>query len=133
MIVVDTNILAYWFLPSDFVKIIEEVRKKDAHWVAPPLWQSEFRNILALYLRKNQISLFDAKASMKEAERLLKNKTYPVESDWVLQLVQTSLCSAYDCEFVALANRFNVPLITMDKKILKEFPKTAVSPTMFLT
>jgi predicted nucleic acid-binding protein len=43
----------------------------------------------------------------------------------VLRLVQQSKCSAYDCEFVALARSLNVPLITMDKQILKDFPTTA--------
>jgi predicted nucleic acid-binding protein len=34
---------------------------------------------------------------------------------------------AYDCEFVALAQYLNVPLVTADKKILREFPEVATS------
>ena len=42
-----------------------------------------------------------------------------------MQLVKGSNCSAYDCEFVALAQYLDVPLITADKKILREFPDIA--------
>jgi predicted nucleic acid-binding protein len=33
----------------------------------------------------------------------------------------------YDCEFVALAQHLDVPLVTADKKILREFPAIAKS------
>jgi predicted nucleic acid-binding protein len=41
-------------------------------------------------------------------------------------------CSAYDCEFVALAKRLNSPLITADKKVLKAFPEFATTITEFI-
>ena len=37
----------------------------------------------------------------------------------VLKLARDSDCSAYDCEFVVLANSLDVKLMTMDKKVLK--------------
>ena len=51
----------------------------------------------------------------------------------MLNLVASSSCSAYDCEFVALAHELNVPLVTFDKKILAEFKDTAVSSHQFLS
>ncbi|MFP4307942.1 MAG: hypothetical protein ACLFQQ_12070 [Desulfococcaceae bacterium] len=56
---------------------------------------------------------------------MLQKTEYLVNSLDVLNLVQQSKCSAYDCEFVALAQNLKLPLITMDKQILKEFPATA--------
>ena len=44
----------------------------------------------------------------------------------VLDLVHDSGCSAYDCEFVALALMLEIPLVTEDKRILRSFPDTAV-------
>ncbi len=49
-----------------------------------------------------------------------------VDSEVVLNLVNSD-CSAYDCEFVALAKEKNTPLFTMDKKIIQSFPDVAVS------
>ncbi len=50
----------------------------------------------------------------------------------MLQLVSTSKCSSYDCEFVALAKTFKVPLITSDKGLLKNFPSIAISMDKFV-
>jgi predicted nucleic acid-binding protein len=55
---------------------------------------------------------------------MLENE-YEISSAHVLQLVNSSDCSAFDCEFVALAKLLNIPLITADKKIIKAFPNIA--------
>ena len=47
-------------------------------------------------------------------------------SDLVLDLVAASDCSAYDCEYVALARHLDVKLVTTDRKILQNFPETAI-------
>ena len=126
MIVVDTNILAYLYLPTEHTQKVEALLAKDTEWIAPTLWRSEFRNVLALYLRKNLLTFDQALAIQSEAEALLQDNEFIVTSYDVLHLVQNSECSAYDCEFVALAQNMNVQMITMDKKILKNFPETAV-------
>ena len=125
MIVVDTNILAYLYLPTEHALKVEALLANDPEWIAPTLWRSEFRNVLALYLRKNLLTFDQALAIQTEAESLLQDNEFVVNSLDVLQLVQNSECSAYDCEFVALAKHMNVHLITMDKKILKNFPDIA--------
>jgi predicted nucleic acid-binding protein len=50
-----------------------------------------------------------------------------VDSGRVLDLVRDSDCTAYDCEYVALAMHLGVKLVTMDGKLLKAFPKHAFS------
>lgn len=133
MIVVDTNIITYLLLPGAHTKLVEQVVAKDSGLVVPPLWKSEFRNVLALYLRQKQLTFDQARAIMTQAERLLKHSEHAITSNDVLELVNNSLCSAYDCEFVALALRLNTVLVTADKKVLREFPETAVSPQQFIT
>ncbi|WP_420629700.1 type II toxin-antitoxin system VapC family toxin [Candidatus Leptofilum sp.] len=132
MIVVDSNIIAYWLLPGEKMALAEGVWQKDPNWIVPPLWKSEFRNILAQCLRHKKLSLSETQALEKEAETILKHKVYEVDSDWILRLVNKSSCSAYDCEFVSLAQRFGVLLVTADKQILRNFPETAVSPQQFV-
>ena len=56
---------------------------------------------------------------------LMNGREYEVASFQVLNLVSSSDCSAYDCEFVALAQDLDAHLITVDKKILSEFPSIA--------
>lgn len=127
MIVVDTNIIAYLYLESGRSSQVEQVLEKDAQWAAPLLWRSELRNVLALYLRKNLLSLDDAQQIMREAMMLMKGREYEVVSFQVLEFAASSSCSAYDCEFVTLAEDLGTALVTVDKKILKEFPEIAVS------
>ena len=126
MIVVDTNVISYLYING------EQSSLSDVHWIAPRLWQSEFRNVLALYLRQDLLSLTRAKAIILKAERRMRYRTFVIPSELVMNLVTSSACSAYDCEFVALAQEQKVPLVTFDKKLLREFPETAVSPQTFL-
>lgn len=129
MIVVDTNILAYLYLPGEFTAQAEALLQSDPDWAAPLLWRSEFRNILAGFIRRRAITLDQAQALQREAESLLFGREFEVASDAVLTLVKNSDCSAYDCEFVALADQLNVKLITADKKVLRAFPARAFGLT----
>lgn len=131
MIVVDTNIIAYLMLPGEQTQLVEQVLVKDNRWLVPPLWKSEFRNVLTLYLRQQQVTIDQARAIMTRAERLFNRSEYAVTSEAVLSLVNRSNCSAYDCEFVALAKELGLLMVTADKKVLREFPETAVSPQQF--
>lgn len=127
MIVVDSNILAYLYLPGEFTVAAETLLEREPEWAAPPLWRSEFRNILAGYMRRNMLSFEQACSLQAEAESLLEGFEFDMHSREVMEWVRDSECSAYDCEFVALAERLGVKLVTMDKKVLKAFPKRAVS------
>ncbi len=132
MIVVDTNIISYLYLPTNRTPLAERLLENEPTWVAPLLWRSEFRNVLTLYLRRKAIPFETSLAIMEEAESQLRNREYEVASLKVLSLTSGSKCSAYDCEFVAVAEALNVPLVTEDKAIIKNFPNTAISMRNFL-
>ena len=127
MIVVDTNVLAYFYLPGEHTALADALFERDPEWAAPALWQSEFRNILAGYLRRGRLTLAQACDVQLEAEALMAGNEYQQESRAVLRLASQTPCSAYDCEFVALAQRLGVPLVTLDGGVLQAFPGTAVS------
>jgi predicted nucleic acid-binding protein len=129
VIVVDTNVLAYLYLPTEFTPHAEALLERDPEWVAPVLWRSEFRSILAGYLRRKTLAFDDARALQAEAESLLAGNEHEVDSQRVLELVRDTDCSAYDCEFAALAMHLDVKLVTMDAKLLRAFPKFAVPLT----
>jgi predicted nucleic acid-binding protein len=131
MIVVDTNVVAYLFLGGEKTAGARLAFRKDPAWAAPILWRSEFRNVLAACLRRGTLRLSDALEVMRDAEALFRGAEYSVESGDVLKLVTESGCSAYDCEFVALAQQLGVPLLTSDAEILKEFTQTAISLEIF--
>ena len=127
MIVVDSNVLAYLYLPGEYTAAAEALLERDSDWAAPILWRSEFRNILAGYLRRKALTFEQANSLQREAESLIEGAEFEVESLAVLELVRDSDCSAYDCEFIALAMKLDTKLITMDKKLLRAFPKRAIA------
>lgn len=127
MIVVDSNVLAYLYLPTEYTAAAEALLEQDSEWAAPILWRSEFRNILAGCMRRKTISFEQANRLQREAENLLEGSEFEVDSLTVLELVRDSDCSAYDCEFVALAMKLGTKLVTMDKKLLRAFPKRAIA------
>ena len=127
MIVVDSNVLAYLYLPGEYSTAAEALLEQDSDWAAPILWRSEFRNILAVYMRRKGITFEQANSLQREAESLLEGAEFELESLAVLELVRDSDCSAYDCEFIALAMKLDTKLVTMDKKLLRAFPKRAIA------
>ena len=132
MIVVDSNIIAYLLIPGDKSALAEMVLKKDPRWVAPHLWRSEFRNILTLYMRREGMTVEQAWAAMEKAEEILQGGEFAVSSESILALTGRTNVSAYDAEFVVLAQYFGVKLVTLDKGILREFRSLALSPEAFL-
>ena len=125
-IVVDTNVLAYYWLPGAHTETAIGLRRATEIWYVPKLWRSEFRNVLAGFLRRGSLSLAQAQATMQAAEAALSDCERDVRSMPILDFVSQSNCSAYDCEFIALAAAMNIPLVTEDRRVLRGFPAIAV-------
>ncbi len=123
MIVVDVNVIAYLLLPGKYTGAAELLLEADSVWVVPRLWRSELRNVLANYLRAKQMDLAEAAAIYQRAEELVGAEEYEVETAHVLRLCADSKCSAYDCEYIALAEFLGIKLVTNDAKLTKAFPR----------
>lgn len=132
MIVVATNVVAYLCIGGDLAGRAERLLLADNEWHAPRLWRSELRNVLSGLIRRGMVDLGGALGILAEAEVLLAGREHEVPSEEVLALVAGSDCSAYDCEFVALALRLEVPLLTHDGRVLAAFPRIARSMAAFL-
>jgi len=129
VIVVDSNVVAYLYLPGEHTADAEALLERDPDWASPVLWRSEFRNILAGYLRRRMLTFDQVCEIQREAENLLAGSEFEIESEAVLKLVRDGDCTAYDCEFIALAIKLDTKLVTMDRKVVKAFPARAVALT----
>lgn len=126
MIVVGTNVLAYLLIPGQHTDAAERLLLSDAEWAAPRLWRSELRNVLATYVRAKRMDLSDAIALHRRAADLVGAEEYDPDTADVLRLARDSGCSAYDCEFVAVADYLDVKLVTADARLAKAFKQRAV-------
>lgn len=132
MIVVDTNVIAHLHLAGPETSAAEAVLAKDSDWIVPPLWRSEFRNVLTQHVARQQLPLATALDLVSDAESLLAGRDRDVGSAAVLQDAAASGRTAYDCEFVVLAKGSGVKLVTEDRKVLRAFPALAVSMEQFV-
>jgi predicted nucleic acid-binding protein len=133
VIVVDTNVLAYAAIPGQSTVNALAALARDPEWVAPSLWRSELRSVLVLEIRLRGMSLGDALTAFSEAEVLVTEPDFPVDTSKVLALAGASGASAYDCEFVALAEELGIPLVTADRRLAERFPAIAVELRRFGT
>jgi predicted nucleic acid-binding protein len=126
VIVVDTNVICYRWMASPHSQAADRAWKNDPDWIAPLLWRSEFRNAFAGAIRKRLITSEAAVDIIEKAEAQFAGHEFLVSSRAVMRLVAASRCSAYDCEFVALAEEHCVPLLTVDRDLLRDFARVAI-------
>ena len=131
MIVVDVNVIAYLWIPGEFSELAERALERDPHWVSSLLWRSEFRSILAGYLRRGELTRREIERCLSGAGAHLAGHEFLPASELVMEKVSTSTCSAYDCEYVALAEDLNATLVTSDRQILREHPRLTTSLKVF--
>jgi predicted nucleic acid-binding protein len=132
VIVVDTNIICYRWMASAHSAAADRAWNKEPDWIAPLLWRSEFRNALAGALRRKLITANAAIDLTEKAEKQFADREFLVSGRAVLDLIAKSRCSAYDLEFVVLAREQGVPLLTVDRQILRDFPELAISLERFV-
>ncbi len=122
MIVVDVNVIAYLLIPGKSTPSAERLLEADPAWAVPRLWRSELRNILATYVRSGRIELADALELFQRAADLVGPEEYEVDTATILRLSKARNCSAYDCEYVALAEFLDLGFVTADRKLANAFP-----------
>ena len=132
MIVADANLLVYLAVDSEQSEAARRVWEVDPDWRSVKLWRSEFLNALFKYVRVGYLTPESAIVAFQTAKDALSEREYETDETEVLDFAMNSQCSAYDCEYVALALRLGVPLVTADRRVLREFPDIAISPDAFI-
>ncbi len=133
MIVADANLLAALVIESPNTSVAEDVMRVSRQWYVPLLWRSETANILIGYVRRKSISLDGAQRRWERLSQILADGERAPDFGRVLSLAAESGCTAYDCEYVAIAEVLSMPLVTFDREVLRTFPRIAVSPPTFLS
>jgi len=126
VIVVDTDVVSAFWIRGGRTSVARQARKRDGDWVVPPLWRSEFRSVLRQYLVGGYVSLGQALWFAEKAEADLRGRERATGTADVLRLVERTGHSAYDCEYVALAEAEGVRLVTGDRRVVERFPDVAV-------
>jgi len=126
VIVVDTNVLVYAVRPGTFTEAALRAGEKDPDWVAPAFWRLEMCNVLALAMRVQQLEPGLALEAFAMAESLVEDSRTTPTAEETLRLAHSTAISAYDAEFVHVAEQLGVPLITADRRLIKAFPELTI-------
>ena len=127
MIVVDTNLVAYAVLPGERTEDALVLAERDPEWVAPALWRRELRNVLATLMRVRRLPLARALTAFRAAEQLVTDATVEPSVEQCLRLAARGGISAWDAEFVFVAEALDLPLVTTDKRLARAFPGRVVA------
>jgi predicted nucleic acid-binding protein len=126
VIVVDSNVIAYCWINGERTALAHRLRRLDPDWHAPVLWRSELRSILTGYRRDGSLDGSLVRQIMAAAEAGLAGREHYIPSERVFRVTELSRLSAYDSEFVALAEMLGALLVTEDRAILAAFPQLAM-------
>ena len=127
MIVADTNLVSYLLIEGELTDGARRVRELDADWRLPPLWRSEFLNVLASAVRAGVLDEQQALSVWWVASDLFLGHEVEPDGDSVLTLALERRISAFDAQFVALAEDLEVPLVTGDLGIVQQCPELAIT------
>ena len=128
MIVVDTNVIAYFLIRGEKSDAVDRLLARDAEWVAPRLWLDEFVNVLCTYEKAGTLTATLAATLLEDALALMDGAAYEISPERILSVSRRTGCSGYDSQYIALAEDLAVPLYTFDKRILQNCPKLAKLP-----
>jgi predicted nucleic acid-binding protein len=132
MIVVDTNVAAYLLISGPDTADAIRARAKDREWVAPILLRYELMNVLVQSVKLKHLARDTAARMFRRALSVIRMDEQESDPLEIMNLVVRSKCSPYDIEFIWLAERLDVRLLTEDGAVLEAFPDIAISLQQFL-
>jgi predicted nucleic acid-binding protein len=133
VIVADTNLVTYLFVAGEHTPQARSVWQRDADWRLPPLWRTEFLNVLATAVRTGVLDAAAAMRAWHTAVSVLGTRELEPRGDDVLRLAVERGISAYDAQFVAVARELGVLLVSGDKRLVERGGSQVTALAAFAT
>jgi len=124
VIVVDANVIAYFFIEGDKTAGARDLMRRDPDWGLPALWRHEYLNVLATFVREGGATIAEAQRLWRQGIELLGSREQSVDMELALALATENRISAYDAQYVALARQLQTVCVTEDQRLLKTFPES---------
>jgi predicted nucleic acid-binding protein len=122
VIVVDVNVVAYFFIEGEKTASARDLARNDPDWRLPPLWRHEYLNVLATFVRQGGATVAEAQGLWRQGVELLAAGEQGVDMEAALVLAIENRISAYDAQYLALARQLQTVCITEDERLLRTFP-----------
>lgn len=124
MIVVDANVALKWFLPEEYIAEAFQLLRCGRKLVAPGIMREEVVSGLVRRVRREELSSKEAEECVRQWVSEVRAETVYLFDDDEL-LVEASALGfelkhpLFDCIYLALANRLDVPLVSADRTLLQ--------------
>ncbi len=129
MIVVDTNIISYFLIRDEkFSEIVDRLFDYDSDWVAPRLWLDEYMNVLSTHVRNAGMAPEISVALLADAIDLMRDRSFEVIPERVMSVARRLECSAYDAQYVSLAEDMGLKFYSFDRRLVERCPDIASIP-----
>lgn len=120
-VVLDTSIVISWVLPDENQEATLLLRARTIEDSAmrilvPPIFWSEVANVLTMAIRRSRITQPFAEQALDALQNFGIDE-YHVRPQDSLALAITTQMSAYDAQYLVLAQDTSAPLWTLDKRL----------------
>jgi len=126
VIVADTNLLVYLFVPGPHTSAALKCLERDSEWLAPPVYAYEVLNVMSTHVRTGRVDFRKAMEVLDQISRTVQVRPDP-DREEVLKASVSAAVGSYDCEFIVLAKSPVTRVVTADTKMLRVFGGVAVS------
>jgi len=132
LIVVDANVIAYAFIVGDKTDLARKLKEVEPDWRVPRIWREEFENVLAVHVRAGRLKRDQALETMAVALETIMPGEIGVDPLDALDIAIHLHVSSYDAQYLALARKHGVILVTEDVPLHKAAHGTAKTMGEFM-
>lgn len=132
MIVVDANVAIYLLVQGKHTRAAQRAYKADPDWRLPPLWRYEFANALVGLVRAGDLRAAEAEPTLLRGLGLFEAGEDEAPPALAMRLAFSHRISAYDAQYVALAQALGVRCLTEDQRLLERAPALTVDLARFV-
>lgn len=122
MLIVDTNVAAYFLIVGDHSSAAQELHRRDHDWRSEAFLLVEFTNVLASSIARRRMTLPLAQEFLSRVNLLFEGKLTRVSHASVLATAMRYRVSAYDARFLTLADQLGRRLVTEDTRLRAAAP-----------
>jgi len=124
-VVVDASVAVCWFVREARSPDANKLIRGDLGLIAPSLILPELANVVWKKWRKGEIEVEQTEIAVREVHRFIPDIVDMQKLIGpAMTLAREMDHAVYDCVYVALARQRDVPLVTLDQKLVADFAAT---------
>jgi predicted nucleic acid-binding protein len=127
MIVVDANVITYLVVKGQQTPLAEALADRDHVWVAPPLWRCELTSAVTTMVRAGALTDELARRAIVRGDELMQGNERSIDQLSAYDAAVRYNISAYDAQYIALAEKCKLKCVTSDGPLLKKVPGLTVA------